>query len=64
MSIQDDIFDVESYLEENDAVAADLFDGLIRYIGELEGEVEKYRQMEYHLAGLKRLLKDLEDKKS
>jgi conjugal transfer/entry exclusion protein len=60
MSIQDEIFDLEDFLENTDATEKDRFDRIIRYLGELEKEVDEYRKLKYHMHEIETMLKNFE----
>lgn len=61
MSIQDDIFDIEDFLERADASEADKFDRIVRYIGRLEEDVEKLQKIYAGLSYLIQAVKDMDD---
>lgn len=56
MSVQDDIFDIESVVEgtENEKI----FASIVKYLGDLEERVDKYEEIIYHIRELKRLLEE------
>lgn len=61
MSIQDEIFDIEHALE--DKPESESFDRLCKYIGDLEREIEMYRDFYLAAVDLKIAIKKIEKKK-
>jgi hypothetical protein len=62
MGIQDDIFDLEDFLENADVTEKDRFDRIVDYVGELEREVEYYQKFYAAASNLRLVIKEIEGK--
>lgn len=62
MGIQDEIFDLEDFLENTDAVEKDRFDRIIRYLSRLEQELEYYQKFYAAASNLRLVMKEIEGK--
>lgn len=58
MGIQDDIFDVEDRVKNTHE--AESFDRVVTYLGNLEKQLEQYREFYYAASELRRVSKKLE----
>ena len=60
MGIQDDIYDLEDFLENADAAEKDRFERIILYLGNIERDLEQYRKFYANMLELRNTIKQID----